>query len=82
MKSHGTFRTIGEMPTHGRYNDAFESQIMFEGWLANFSHLQELYLNNLCDIVFESDRIILRAKFTDKEWTIWCLKHPTPVAGR
>jgi hypothetical protein len=82
MKQYGTHRIIGELKTAGKYDDAFQAQIWFEGWLARFPHVQELYLKNLCDISFEPDRIVVRAKFTDKEWTMWCLKHPTPVARR
>lgn len=42
--------------------------------VVTFPHVQELYLKNLCDIVFEANRIVLQAKFTNKEWTLWCLK--------
>ena len=66
----------------GGYEDAFQAQTLFEGWLAHFPHVQELYLKNLCDITFEKDKIVVQAKFTDKEWTLWCLKHSTPVARR
>ena len=82
MKRHGTHRIIGELKTVREYEDAFQAQILFEGWLAHFPHVQELYLKNLCDLAFEPDRIVVRAKFTDKEWTVWCLKHSTPVARR
>ena len=82
MKQHETLRVIGELKTVGGYEDAFQAQILFEGWLAHFPHVQELYLKNLCDINFEKNRIVVRAKFTDREWTMWCLKHPTPVARR
>ena len=82
MKKHGTLRIIGELKTVSAYEDAFQAQIMFEGWIAHFTHLQELYLKNLCDIAFETGKIIVRAKFTEKEWTMWCLKYPTPVARR
>jgi hypothetical protein len=82
MKQHGTPRIIGELKTVGGYEDAFQAQTLFEGWLAHFPHVQELYLKNLCDIIFEKDRIVVRAKFTDREWTLWCLKHSTPVARR
>lgn len=75
-----TSRIIGELITHGKYEDEFQTQLLFEGWLAHFPHLQELYLKNLCDLAFEPDRIVVRAKFSDKEWTMWCLKHPAPVA--
>jgi len=80
MKQHRTLKVIGELKTVGKYDDAFQAQIQFEGWLARFPHVQELYLKNLCDLAFEPDRIVVRAKFTDKEWTVWCLKHSTPVA--
>ena len=33
-------------------------------------------------IAFEPDKIVVRAKFTDREWTMWCLKHSTPIARR
>ena len=82
MKQYGTPRIIGELKTVREYEDAFQAQILFEGWLAHFPHVQELYLKNLCDIAFEKDRIVVRAKFTDKEWTVWCLKYSTPVARR
>jgi len=82
MKQYGTPRIIGELKTVGGYEDAFQAQILFEGWLAHFPHVQELYLKNLCDIAFEKDKIVVRAKFTDREWTLWCLKHSTPVARR
>ena len=82
MKQHGTPRIIGELKTVGGYEDAFQAQTLFEGWLAHFPHVQELYLKNLCDITFEKDKIVVQAKFTDKEWTLWCLKHSTPVARR
>jgi len=80
MKQHRTLKVIGELKTVGKYDDALQAQIQFEGWLARFPHVQELYLKNLCDLAFETDRIVVRAKFTDKEWTLWCLKHSTPVA--
>ncbi len=82
MKQYGTPRIIGELKTEREYEDAFQAQILFEGWLAHFPHVQELYLKNLCDLAFEPDRIVVRAKFTDREWTVWCLKHSTPVARR
>lgn len=82
MKQYGTHRIIGELKTVSEYEDAFQAQILFEGWLAHFPHVQELYLKNLCDIAFEKGRIVVRAKFTDKEWTMWCLKHSIPVARR
>jgi hypothetical protein len=82
MRRHGTPRIIGELATVGEYKDTFQAQIMFEGWLSHFPHVQELYLRNLCDIAFEPDRIVVRANFTDQEWTMWCLKHSTPVARR
>ena len=82
MKQYCTPRIIGELKTVREYEDAFQAQILFEGWLAHFPHVQELYLKNLCDLAFEPDRIVVRAKFTDKEWTVWCLKHSTPVARR
>ena len=82
MKKYGTPRIIGELKTVREYEDAFQAQILFEGWLAHFTHVQELYLKNLCDLAFEPDRIVVRAKFTDKEWTVWCLKHSIPVARR
>lgn len=82
MKRHGTPRIIGELKIVGAYQDEFQAQILFEGWLSHFPHVQELYLKNLCDIVFEKDGIVVRAKFTDREWTLWCLKHSTPVARR
>ena len=82
MKQYGTPRIIGELKTVREYEDAFQAQILFEGWLAHFPHVQELYLKNLCDLAFEPDRIVVRAKFTDEEWTVWCLKHSTPIARR
>ena len=82
MNQYGTHRIIGELKTVREYEDAFQAQILFEGWLAHFPHVQELYLKNLCDLAFEPARIVVRAKFTDKEWTLWCLKHSTPVARR
>jgi hypothetical protein len=82
MKQHGELRVIGEMKTLETLQDSFQAQTVFEGWLAHFPHVQELYLKNLCDLAFEPDRIVVRAKFTDKEWTVWCLKHSTPVARR
>ena len=82
MKRYGIPRIIGELKTVSEYEDAFQAQILFEGWLAHFPHVQELYLKNLCDLAFEPDCIVVRAKFTDKEWTVWCLKHSTPVARR
>jgi len=82
MKQYGTLRIIGELKNVREYEDAFQAQILFEGWLAHFPHVQELYLKNLCDLTFEKDRIVVRAKFTDKEWTMWCLKHSIPVARR
>lgn len=82
MNQYGTHRIIGELKTVREYEDAFQAQILFEGWLAHFPHVQELYLKNLCDLAFEPDRIVVRAKFTDKEWTVWCLKHSIPVARR
>ena len=82
MKQYGTPRIIGELKTVSEYEDAFQAQILFEGWLAHFPHVQELYLKNLCDLAFEKDRIVVSAKFTDKEWTVWCLKHSAPVARR
>jgi len=82
MKQYGTPRVIGELKTVDSYEDAFQAQILFEGWLAHFPHVQELYLKNLCDISFEPGKIVVRAKFTDREWTVWCLKHSTPVARR
>ena len=81
MKRYGTPRVIGELKTLGNYEDTFQAQTLFEGWLAHFPHVQELYCKNLCDISFETDKIVVRAKFTDREWTLWCLKHSTPVAS-
>lgn len=82
MTHDGTHRIIGEMDTAGVREDAFETQILFEGWLAHFPHVHELYIKNLCDISFETNRIVVRAKFTDGEWMLWCLKHPIPVAKK
>ena len=82
MKRHGTLRVIGELKTVGKYDDVFQAQIWFEGWLARFPHVQELYLKNLGELSFEPTVIVVRAKFTDTEWTMWCLKHSTPVARR
>jgi hypothetical protein len=82
MKKYGTLRIIGELKTVSAYEDTFQAQIMFEGWIAHFPHLQELYLKNLCDIAFETGKIVVRAKFTEKEWTVWCLKHSAPIAQR
>ena len=82
MKRYGKLRVIGELKTLHRYEDAFQAQIIFEGWLAHFPHVQELYLKNRCTLNFKSDGIVVEAKFTDKEWTLWCLKHKTPVARR
>ena len=82
MKQHGTPRIIGELKTLDRYEDAFQAQLIFEGWLAHFPHVQELYLKNLCHLSFVPDGIVVESKFTDKEWTMWCLKHKTPVARR
>ena len=82
MKQHGKLRVIGEMKTLETLQDSFQAQTVFEGWLSHFPHVQELYLKNLCHLSFEPDGIVVEAKFTDKEWTMWCLKHPTPVARR
>ena len=82
MKQYGTLRIIGELKTHGKYDDAFQAQTLFEGWLAHFPHVHDLYLKNLCDLEFAPDSIIVWAKFTDEEWTMWCLTHSTPVARR
>jgi len=59
MKQYGTPRIIGELKTVREYEDAFQAQILFEGWLAHFPHVQELYLKNLCDLAFEKDRIVV-----------------------
>lgn len=82
MKRYGKLRVIGELKTLGHYEDTFQAQLLFEGWLAHFPHVQELYLKNLCELSFEPTAIVVRAKFTDREWTMWCLKHKTPVARR
>jgi len=80
MKKHIESRIIGELKTNGKYEDSFQTQILFEGWLRHFPHVHELYLKNLCELEFGQNRILVRAKFTDREWTMWCLKHSTPVA--
>ena len=82
MKQDGKLRVIGEMKTLETLQDSFQAQTVFEGWLSHFPHVQELYLQNLCHLSFLPDGIVVEAKFTDKEWTMWCLKHKTPVARR
>ena len=89
MSTQGVLRVIGELKTqcdgaryNGAYDDITKVQIWFEGWLSYYPHIQEMYLKNLCDLSFEPDRIVVRAKFTDTEWTMWCLKHDTPIARK
>jgi hypothetical protein len=82
MTEESTPRIIGELKTTQDYEDAFQAQIWFEGWIQHFPHVADLYRKQLAKVIFKRDRILVIADFTDKEWTLWCLTHPTPVARR
>jgi len=71
-----TYKIIGELKMQGIDNDLIQSQIAFEAWISSVPHIQELYIKNLCNLIFKKDGIIIKAKFSKKEWLLWCLTYP------
>ena len=73
-------RMLACFPIYSRMDD-FEIQMRFEGWVKQYPYLRELYgLGKLLLSVDKKDNFIIELKMTDKQFTMWCLKHPeTPI---
>jgi hypothetical protein len=75
-------RTLGCIPIFNRL-DTFELQIRFEHWVKNFPHIEEIYDNGGLEISFNENNLLIEARMSDRQYTMWCLKYPnTTVEDR
>ena len=60
--------------------DEFDLQIRFEGWVRHFPHIKELYDQKRLIVKLDNDdNFLVEARMSDKQFTLWCLQHKTPV---
>ena len=72
-------RLLGKFAAYPRM-DEFDLQIRFEGWVRHFPHIKELYDQKRLIIKLDNDdNFLVEARMSDKQFTLWCLKHKTPA---
>ena len=59
--------------------DEFDLQIRFESWVRHFPHIKELYDRKKLIVKLDNDDFLVEAHMSDKQFTLWCLKHKTPA---
>jgi hypothetical protein len=74
-------RLLAQFPAHPRMDD-FDLQIRFESWVRHFPHIREIYdRKRLIVRLDEDNNFLVEARMSDKQFTLWCLKHPNTPAG-
>ena len=58
------------------YGPDMEPQFLFEGWVEDYPEIKKLYDDNKLKMISDVNEIMtVKAKFTEKEYLIWCLKN-------
>ena len=73
-------RTLAEIPVQNRL-DTFELQIKFEAWVKNFPHVEKIHNDGDLVISFEENKLMAQARMSDRQYTMWSLKHGTKIDG-
>lgn len=74
-------RLLAQFPAYPRMDD-FDLQIRFESWIRHFPHIKEIYdRKRLIVRLDEDNNFLVEARMSDKQFTLWCLKHPNTPAG-
>ena len=75
-----TFRLLAQFPCTVPLS-MVEPQTVFEAWAKKFPHIDELHQKEkLMVSVSDSKEFVIKTSMTDKEWLLWCIKHPdTPL---
>jgi hypothetical protein len=67
-------RELGSIPVFNRL-DTFELQIRAEAWLEDYPELKQIYHDDGLIISFNGKKLILKAHMSNRQYTMWCLKH-------
>ena len=72
-------RLLGKFAAYPRM-DEFDLQIRFDYRTRHFPHIKELYDRKRLIIKLDNnDNFLVEARMSDKQFTLWCLKHKTPA---
>jgi len=67
-------RELARLPVYNRL-DTFELQIKAEAWMNNLPAIKKIYQDDGLIISFDQNDVIFEAHMTDRQYTMWCLKH-------